>query len=281
MIPRYPRPSGFTLVELLVVIGIIAVLVAILLPALNKARESARTLQGLSNLKQLAIATRMYAGDSNDWLPAGDNPTHWGVPWPHALAHYLGMPNKTTAQINANPPKVLRCPDAAVPDRGVTHYSANPILIPDLNRGIPTPGAATCLRPYKLSRARPPTELMLYFDGQQIEAKTYTPYYSAWQINNGLYNQTASLVYRENWFTGTRTNTVLSYGSTMNKDHYGSTNFGTAEIRYRHLRDTAANVVFVDGHAETMKKGTIRQSNLRPSIFNNMRQARPTDTEPN
>jgi prepilin-type N-terminal cleavage/methylation domain-containing protein/prepilin-type processing-associated H-X9-DG protein len=280
MTPR-TRHNAFTLVELLVVIGIIAVLISILLPALSKARESAKALQGLSNIKQLSIATRMYAADNSDWLPAGDNPTHWGIPWPHALAHYLGMPNKTTTQINANPPKVLRCPNAAVPDRGVTHYSANPILIPDLTRGIPSSGSPPWLRPYKLSRARPPAELMLYFDGQQIEAKGFIPYYSAWQINNGLYNQTASLIYRENWFTGTRTNTVLAYGNSMNRDHYGTANFGTAEIRYRQLRDTAANVVFVDGHAETMKRGTIRQSNLRPTMFNNMRQARPTATDPN
>lgn len=277
----YRRRAGFTLVELLVVIGIIAVLVAILLPSLNKARESARTLQGLSNLKQLAIATRMYAGDHNDWMPAGDNATHWGLSWPYALAHYLGMPNKTTAQISQNPPKVLRDPNATVPDRGLTHFSANPILIPDLTRGIPSAGSPPYLRPYRFTRARPAADLMLYFDGQQIEAKGYVPYYSAWQINNGLYNQTQSLMYRENWFTGTRTNTPLAYGATMNKDHFGAANWGTAEIRYRQLRNTAANVVFVDGHAETMKKGSIRQSNLRPFYFNQVRQTKPTATDPN
>jgi len=69
---RKPTSHGFTLVELLVVIGIIAVLISILLPCLNKAREAANRAKCLANLRQIGMGMRFYANANKDQVPFAD-----------------------------------------------------------------------------------------------------------------------------------------------------------------------------------------------------------------
>ncbi len=82
--PRHTdEKSGFTLIELLVVIAIIAILAAMLLPALAKAKDRAIRTACKNNLKQVNVAFTIYANDNRDYLPAGGTPGYWAwdLPW--------------------------------------------------------------------------------------------------------------------------------------------------------------------------------------------------------
>jgi prepilin-type processing-associated H-X9-DG protein len=259
------RAGAFTLVELLVVIGIIALLIGILLPTLNKARQTAATTTCLSQLHQFGIVNTMYSNDNHDYM----FPSYWyNIAQPSSLqiilSQYFKMPTNGDATVvtNSLSQKIYVCPvvDNADTRQFPLTYSCNEGAHP--NEAPNGPGGINAFYtnvnnvsvdlPIKTSQMRRPSEIISMTDGS-LGAGSYTS--GAFLAGGWMYHTNGNdpLLINANYAGIPFTNPQLAgvgYSWAGNNDLTGN-----YTCRFRHNGNTACNAVFIDGHASTFKLG--------------------------
>jgi prepilin-type N-terminal cleavage/methylation domain-containing protein/prepilin-type processing-associated H-X9-DG protein len=236
------RTRGFTLVELLIVMGIIAVLIAILMPVLSKAREQARETQCLSNLRQIGAASIMYSNDNRERIVPAQyySNSPWAF-WFGTLvgANYLTAPH-TTSTVITNSASVLMCPEGfsdsfgvysgTAPVSGTDARNQRPMTSPDPGAQAPN-NYVDCWYGINASTESPLRPNAGYvFANWVVPPSNDSTNWADWP-RMSLITAPAKMVF------------LFDGCSPYNQ-------YNSWRISSRHMNQTMTNVLFYDGHAE-------------------------------
>ncbi|MHB1155922.1 MAG: prepilin-type N-terminal cleavage/methylation domain-containing protein, partial [Phycisphaerales bacterium] len=251
----HPRPlHGFTLVELLVVVAIIALLIAILLPGLQKARAMASGLACLSNQRQIVLGLAAYAGDNQAYYPPNSNPNVSGAngTWLYALWTYVGYP---LSSYRSDPPRY----------HGVQFHHPAGTFVPNdifycpisslLDEATPKPAGVVTVVQYSYGMNQTPAEWTLMLQG----VAQWTGWNASNPTSSGAYYQAVYLPQRPDRITRqpAATALVMDCGQSSARFNWNSpspagTNAGGV---IPHLG--GANVSYFDMHGRLMNEAEI------------------------
>ncbi|MCF6175384.1 MAG: DUF1559 domain-containing protein [Victivallaceae bacterium] len=236
----------FTLIELLVVIAIIAILASMLLPALNKARDTAKTIACTNKQKQIGLAAMLYVSDSNDCLPPyyNDNPP---VPvtnfWFYRVLDYMGKKKTaTSAAYNTAITEAFECPKTSRADQGGGGFEAAKRVV---SYAVTFGGFHNNYTP-----ARKGAWVKSYNDRRVAHSIAKIPSGSIILVDTLL----------SFWFDGTATIKGAKGGGFTLPNYINSwpTNVTFSPRKYapRYRHSGHANFLFMDGHVKKMREGT-------------------------
>ena len=282
-----PMISGFTLVELLVVISIIALLISLLLPALAMAKQQASSIACAANLRSLGQLTEEYAATYRGFYPTNDWPTsvfngNYLDPWqsdiigfmigraaapaygPYNSMSWCGDWSTQGYAVWNQVRGIFQCPSAVdvPPEPFCTDYEPNPNVIA-WNEPTQNSSYYQGRRDTNIQR---PSQIVLFGDANQSYGDYGSWYAFDWERLDFAPFTNDMTTPIPGTFIGGLNPFGAAYTIFGNSD-YPAVPYGSGcGVRYRHMVSNGskgvANVVFCDGHAETIKDGDLREFNI-------------------